>query len=129
MVNLTLQGTKGVYESPRMGGPHQVSFSDGSGVENMRWRPLSEYSDFLPERYRLEAEKGAAAGHGGGDYFIVRDFIDAVKGVKPPFIDVYEACEWTAVGLLSALSVSNRGRAMDMPDFRSKRVKDKAVKL
>ena len=81
------------------------------------------------ERYKTHAVKGAGAGHGGGDYFIIQDFIDAIKGIKPPFIDVYDACEWTAVGLLSALSVSNRGRAMEMPDFRSGLIKDHIIKL
>ena len=42
---------------------------------------------------------------------------------------VYEACEWTAVALLSSLSVSNRGRAMDMPDFGANLMKEKVVKL
>ena len=128
MTNYTLQGTKGVYESPRTGGAHMVSFSDGPG-DNPGWQPLGDYGAYLPERYRLFAAEGAKSGHGGGDYFIIQDFIDAVKGIKPPFVDVYEACEWTAVGLLSALSVSNRGRAMDMPNFRSKSIKDRAVKL
>jgi len=45
-------------------------------------------------------------------------FVDAItKGVKPA-VHVYEACEWTAVGLLSELSVINGGKAIDMPDFR-----------
>jgi predicted dehydrogenase len=29
-----------------------------------------------------------AAGHGGGDYFVVEDFVDAVDGRTPPAIDV-----------------------------------------
>ena len=130
MHNYTLQGTKGVYESPRVPGKHLVSFSEVDPVGiwgDQDWQDLSEFNEYLPERYRGGA--GNEAGHGGGDYYIIRDFLDAVKGVKPPFIDVYEACEWTAVGLLSSLSVTNRGRAMDMPNFRSKSLKDHYVKL
>jgi hypothetical protein len=33
-------------------------------------------------------------------------------------VDVYEACEWTAVAFLSELSVMNGGREMEMPKFR-----------
>jgi predicted dehydrogenase len=128
MSNYTLQGTLGAYESPRVPGAHLVSFPKGDD-DDPSWQPLSDYKEYLPERYKTGADKGAAAGHGGGDYFIIQDFIDAVRGVKPPFVDVYDACEWTAVGLLSALSVSNRGRAMDMPDFRSKSLKDRYIKL
>ena len=33
-------------------------------------------------------------------------------------MDVYKACEWTAVGLLSELSAMNGGRPVKMPNFR-----------
>ena len=63
-----------------------------------------------------ESEKGA--GHGGGDFFIVEDFINAINTNTQPELDVYKACEWTAVGLLSELSITNNGRVMEMPNFR-----------
>nr|AGS53455.1 putative oxidoreductase protein [uncultured bacterium contig00027] len=130
MYNYTLQGTKGAYESPRTKGEHMVYIAkEGSNPDNAQWEPLSNYNEYLPERCRNTAEHIVKSGHGGGDYFIVQDFLDAVKGKIKPAVDVYEACEWTAVGLLSALSVANRGRAMDMPDFRSKNIKDKTLKL
>ncbi len=44
-------------------------------------------------------------------------------------MNVYEACEWTAVGLLSAISVANRGRTMTMPDFRAKAYRDQKLTL
>lgn len=47
------------------------------------------------------------------------DFIDAIRNGIAPELDVYKACEWTAVGLLSQLSVMNQGRAIDVPDFRN----------
>ena len=43
---------------------------------------------------------------------------------KTPEMDVYKACEWPAVGLLSALSVTNGGRPMKMPDFRKNMTKE-----
>ena len=69
------------------------------------------------------------AGHGGGDFFLVEDFVNAIRTGSKPDIDVYQACEWTAVGLLSELSVMNGGRTMDMPDFRKHAVQDQIVKL
>ncbi|HRT82030.1 MAG TPA: hypothetical protein P5127_02615, partial [Oscillospiraceae bacterium] len=59
-----------------------------------------------------------AAGHWGGDFFLVADFVNAIINNEPPPIDVYRACEWTAVGLLSELSVTNQGRTIQMPNFR-----------
>ena len=130
MANYTLQGTKGAYESPRtLGEPMVYIANDGDDHDHAQWEPLSNYDGFLPERYKTATDQMKSAGHGGGDYFIVQDFVDAIRGKKQPMIDVYEACEWTAVGLLSSLSVANRGRAIDMPNFRSKAMKDKSLKL
>ncbi|MBM7564859.1 Gfo/Idh/MocA family protein [Paenibacillus sacheonensis] len=116
----TLQGTKGCYEAPRgLGDTHKIWLEGmGDREDEMQWRPLSEYAEYLPERYRNVTEEQKSAGHWGGDYFIVEDFVAAVKGERKPAIDVYDACEWTAVAMLSELSVMNGGRAMEMPDFR-----------
>ncbi|QHW35532.1 Gfo/Idh/MocA family oxidoreductase (plasmid) [Paenibacillus rhizovicinus] len=128
----TLQGTKGCYEAPRgLGDTHKI-WLDGMGdpEEREQWRPLSDYSEFLPERYKNVTEEQRAAGHWGGDYFIVEDFVAAIKGLRKPAIDVYDACEWTAVAILSELSVMNGGRTIDVPDFRnSKSHADQIIKL
>lgn len=133
--NLTyysLQGTKGCYEAPRgMGDNHKIWLKGmDENTDKAYWRPLSDFSQYLPERYKNATEEQKAAGHWGGDYFIVQDFVDAVqKGIKPA-IDVYEACEWTAVALLSELSAMNNGKIMEMPDFRkAKSFKDQVIKL
>jgi predicted dehydrogenase len=116
----SLQGTKGCYEAPRgLGDDHKIWLEDAPGEGGGRhWRPLSDFNDELPERYRNVTAEQKAAGHWGSDYFIVEDFVRAIKGEMKPPIDVYDACEWTAVALLSELSVTNGGRAMEMPDFR-----------
>lgn len=121
--NLTyysLQGTEAVFEAPRgLGDSHKISFvKDASTDGQMTWRPLSDYDEYLPERYLHADDRQKSAGHWGGDYFIVEDFIHAVESGEKPEIDVYEACEWTAVGLLSELSVTNGGRMIDVPHFR-----------
>ena len=130
MKNYTLQGTCGAFESARTTGEHVVYVGkDGDDLDNIKWEPLSNYANYLPDRYKNPAEAALNAGHGGGDYYIMQDFLDAIAGKMKPYIDVYEACEWTAVGLLSAHSVANRGRAMDMPNFRSGKKEDKFLKI
>lgn len=116
----SLQGTKGCYEAPRgLGDQHKIWLKGmDENTDIAHWRPLSDFYNYLPERYKNVSEEQKAAGHWGGDFFIVQDFVDAItKGVKPA-VDVYEACEWTAVGLLSEFSIMNGGKAIDMPDFR-----------
>ena len=130
MAYYSLQGTKGCYEAPRgLGDDHKIYIKKENETE-AEWQPLSDFYDYLPERYKNATEEQKAAGHWGGDYFIVQDFVDAItKGTKPA-IDVYDACEWTAVALLSELSVMNNGKTIDVPDFRkASSYKDQEIKL
>jgi predicted dehydrogenase len=117
--NLTyysLQGTKGCYEAARGMGDVDKIWLKGEGNDVDRvWKPLANYMQYMPERYKSSIE---SVGHGGGDLFVVQDFIDAIVNGGKPAVDVYEACEWTAVGLLSEISVMNGGRAVEMPRFR-----------
>lgn len=132
MAYYQLQGTKGVVEAPRgLGDQHKLWLSDfDPDTDSAKWRPLSDFSHLLPERYRSATEEQKAAGHHGGDFFIVQDFVDAVLGKKPPEIDVYQACEWTAAGLLSELSVVNGSRTMEMPHFRKNMpLSEQSIKL
>ncbi|MBR6918297.1 MAG: Gfo/Idh/MocA family oxidoreductase [Clostridia bacterium] len=112
-----IQGTKGCYEAPRLGGEAMIALAtdeDPQGFE--KWRPLSDFNEYLPERFKSARAEGVS--HGGGDYFIVEDFVAAIENNEQPYLDVYKAAEWTAVALLSQLSVTNGGRVMEMPHFR-----------
>lgn len=128
MTGYQLQGTRGAFESAReQGGKNLVWFDGLQG--DVKWHDLADFREYLPERYRNATEAQNLAGHGGGDFFLVEDFVNAIRTGTKPDIDVYQACEWTAVGLLSELSVMNGGRTMDMPDFRKHAVQDQIVKL
>ena len=106
---------------------HYAYFGDGSPKisRGLKWGNLWDYSDLLPENYRnmpqgaKELAKNGDYNTCGGDYYVVQDFIAAVKGEKPSPVDIYDACEWSAVALLSEFSVMNNARTMKMPDFRS----------
>ncbi len=120
MTYYTIQGTKGVVESSRQADqPANIWLtSSGQSVNEASWQPLSDYKQHLPQRYCTASEQEIKSGHGGGDFFVVADFVDAIRNNTAPPIDVYKACEWTAVGLLSELSITNNGRQIDMPHFR-----------
>jgi predicted dehydrogenase len=60
----------------------------------------------------------ATAGHGGGDFLVIRDFFDCIKGEKKPFFDVYAATTMASVAILSHRSLLERGAPYDIPDFR-----------
>jgi predicted dehydrogenase len=120
MTYYTVQGTNGVVESSRIAGEESKIWVKGMepSTDEARWHPLGEYKAHLPQRYRNATDEQRHAGHGGGDFFLVEDFVRAITEGTPPPIDVYKACEWTAVALLSELSITNRSRTLDMPHFR-----------
>ncbi|MBQ2512137.1 MAG: Gfo/Idh/MocA family oxidoreductase [Clostridia bacterium] len=69
------------------------------------------------------AEDGSAAegcGHCGGDYWVMRYFLEACEGKRVPFPDVYTACSMSALGILGWRSVQNGGMPFDIPDFRDR---------
>ena len=71
--------------------------------------------------WRNPPEEALRAGHGGGDYFEVREFVDSIiDGTKPP-IDVYETLDMTVPGLVSEASINQGGIPLPVPDFREVR--------
>lgn len=117
MAYYQIQGTKGCYESNRLGGEPQIALDTDKEREGCTtWKSLWDYKEYLPDRYK--SGEGDSAGHGGGDYYIVKDFLDAIKTGKQPELNVYKAAEWTSVALLSQLSVTNNGKVLEVPNFR-----------
>lgn len=115
-----LQGTKGIFQSKtHKDDTNRVSLTgQGQPLQDMQWESLENYNIYLPERYQTATPEQRGAGHNGGDFFEVQDFINAIRSGTQPELDVYRACEWTAVGLLSELSVTNNGKTMTLPHFR-----------
>ncbi|HBN82737.1 MAG TPA: hypothetical protein DDZ89_02735 [Clostridiales bacterium] len=128
----SIQGTKGCYEAARgLGDQAKVWFEGIDEEKDRKWYPLANFYDqYLPGRYKNATEDQRKSGHGGGDFFIVEDFINAILYGDKPGVDVYEACEWTTVAFLSELSVMNGGREMEMPKFRKNMPwEEKIIKL
>lgn len=75
--------------------------------------------------WESDADKANANGHGGGDYWVVKYFVDAVRDHKPNFLDVYHATAMSAVAILGWRSVLHNSRRYRIPDFskESERVK------
>lgn len=69
-------------------------------------------------QWASDGELADGAGHGGGDYWVVRYFLEACRREREPFPDVYTACEMSAVSILGWRSILNGNIAYDIPDFR-----------
>jgi predicted dehydrogenase/GNAT superfamily N-acetyltransferase len=126
MTNYCLQGTEGCYESGR-GGPvdrgkiwlralgASVEWHDAEELGAIR-----ELADrYLPQPWRDPPAEALAAGHGGGDYFEVLDFIRAIRGEAPCPIGIDEAMDITLPGLVSQGSIAQGGGWLPVPDSRA----------
>jgi len=119
MTYYSIQGTKGCYEAPRgFGDDHKVWLADYCKDPN-EWRSLWEFEEkFLPDMWKNPPEEALRAGHGGGDYFVVRDFVDSIINDTDPPIDVYRALDFTVPALVSEESINRGGAWLPVLDFR-----------
>jgi hypothetical protein len=56
-------------------------------------------------------------GHGGMDFVMDWRLIYCLRNGEPLDQSVYDAAAWSSIGPLSELSVTNRGKSVDIPDF------------
>jgi predicted dehydrogenase/GNAT superfamily N-acetyltransferase len=119
MHNHQLQGTDGAYESSRGGPIENEKLWLRSLSEEIKWFGLDAVEDHMPEMWRNPPEAALRAGHGGGDYFEVLDFVNAIRGAAPCPIGIDEAMDMTLPGLVSQQSVQQGGRWLPVPDSRN----------
>ena len=126
MTHYVLQGSHAAYLSARHHAEDPLIWIDGRspGVSpgNAEWESLWNYSDeYEHPRWRDWGDQARRAGHGGGDFFVLNDFIQAILDGTPPPIDVYDAVTWSSITPLAIESIKQGGSAVDVPDFRRKR--------
>lgn len=119
MAYYSLQGTKGCYEASRgFGDSPKIWLKDYH--EDRQWHSLEDFAEeFMPEMWRNPPEEALKAGHGGGDYFEVREFVDCIVNDTKPPVDIYDALDMTVPGLVSEESINRGGVPMPVPDFRT----------
>ncbi|MBQ9080345.1 MAG: Gfo/Idh/MocA family oxidoreductase [Clostridia bacterium] len=72
---------------------------------------------YMPEWPESEREAIEKAGHGGGDYFVIKEFFNCIRECRRPVFDEYFATTAASVGILSHRSLLERGVPYDIPDF------------
>lgn len=126
MTHYVLQGTKGSYLSPRYHKESALAWFEGIGKGSSmpkakhepEWQSLWDFADrYDHPRWKKHGEQAKSAGHGGGDFFELEDFADAILNKKLPAIDVYDAATWSCITPLSAINVQKKGEPLDVPDF------------
>lgn len=124
MTNYQLQGTDGCYESARAHGEKNRVWLRSLSAE-LEWTDLNAFGSiadlaekYLPVQWRQAGEAAAKAGHGGGDYFEILDFFEAIEGKRPAEIGIHEAMDMTLPGLVSQQSILQDGIWLVVPDSR-----------
>ena len=119
MTNYQFQGTDGCYESARAHGEKNRIWLKARCPDPNTWLDLAELEDeFLPAYWRAATEAAQKAGHGGGDYFEILDFVDAITGKRPCPIGIDEAMDMTLPGLVSQQSIQQNSAWFPVPDSR-----------
>jgi predicted dehydrogenase len=108
-----IYGTKGEMENSRVD-PGMLT------VHKEPWnKPPGEPADmtYRPE-FRRHQEQASRSGHGGGDYFMLQEFVDAIRTETQPFFDVYRGLQMSCLGILAYRSALSRNVSLDVPSFR-----------
>jgi len=110
----TLDGTQACYMGSAVGEfMHLASEGEASG-----WKPLAQFREKYEHPFwKLSAAEAQKTGHGGGDYFVMREFFDAIREDREPAVDVYDAATWTSVLPLSGKSITGGNQPVEFPDF------------
>ncbi len=114
----TIQGETGSYRS--LTGDVWIE----SRSKAYKWESLDQYAEEFDHRLWREWEQQAkGSGHGGVDFFVMKEFLGAVRNNTPSPIDAYDAAAWSCIVPLSAESIRKGNARVEIPDFAAGRVK------
>tara|TARA_B100001250_G_scaffold382598_1_gene375881 strand:+ start:297 stop:1652 length:1356 start_codon:yes stop_codon:yes gene_type:complete len=120
-LNFRVQGTKGIWQKD-----NRSIYLEGLSTESHIWESedayLKKYDHPLWKRFE---SKAAGSGHGGMDFFVLRDFINSIKNKTRPPIDVYDAASLSVISPLSEKSIRLGSAAVKIPDFTRGKWKNK----
>jgi hypothetical protein len=103
-----LEGTKGVYDEEK------ASISLVTSPKYHEWEPWKPYEAKYNHKW-WNADYSAQS-HGGTDYVMIVQFVNAVKDKGPTPLDVYDSAVMTAIVELSGISIE-RNAPVPFPDF------------
>ena len=111
-LNFRVQGTQGIWQKDA-----RSFYIQGKSKEEHRWDKEEEYLEkYDHPLWKKFEDQAAGSGHGGMDFFILRAFIESLKGADP-VIDVYDAVSMSVVSPLSEKSIALGSTAVKIPDF------------
>ena len=80
---------------------------------------------YAPEWDDPDVELIKSAGHGGGDFCVIREFLNCIREDRKPVFDVYFATRAASVAILGHRSMMEFGVPYDIPDFSKPEDRDR----
>ncbi|NLC59298.1 MAG: Gfo/Idh/MocA family oxidoreductase [Armatimonadetes bacterium] len=115
-----LQGTEAAYEGPRGSKDDHKIFVRGK-TPGGEWQSLWDYREFLAEGWKRIPPEMINDNWDGGNALMLEDFARCIiEDTRPP-VDVIDAVNLTAPGLLSEISREQGGIPVAVPDFTTGR--------
>ena len=111
-----LQGTSACYEAPRGPQDQHKIYIDGQTPPGT-WQNLLEFEDYLSDEWKRMPEETIDNGYNGGVPLMIEDFTRCIIEDRRPPIDVVDALNMTAPGLISEISRERGGVPVDVPNF------------
>jgi predicted dehydrogenase len=119
----SLQGTRGSYESLRgFGDQAKIWLEDEHGPSG--FNPPAQWHNVEDQAARYLADRRATTpgaikgGHGMTEYWMLRDFLAAVRGERESPIDVYTGLDYTLPGIYAIESAQQQGAPITVEDPR-----------
>jgi len=113
-VFVRIHGSRGLMENLRHG---------NTGMLRVRREPFDKrkgepvemiYAPDFPHHHA----RAMKAGHGGGDFFCLYEFAEAIRKNEQPYFDVYRGVAMSAVGILAYRSALADSATFEIPNFR-----------
>lgn len=80
---------------------------------------MKEINSYVPDWADDEKEFAEKAGHGGSDFFVIKEFFDCIRNGRKPVFDEYFATAMASVAILGHRSLLEKGVPYDIPDFKN----------
>ena len=118
---MRFQCTKGCYSAleNKMFIEGRSNHSEGHGwLHSPKWEEFEPYAhEYEHKLWKTRGPQAAGSEHGGIDYMELYRLVKNLQLGLPLDMDVYDAAVWSVLSPLSELSVGNRNRSVDIPDF------------
>jgi hypothetical protein len=117
-----IQGTLGLY-SEEHNAVYLAGMTNGSGsissmAQGDQWESFEPYqTKFEHSFWKSIPVNSPDGGHGGADYLVVREFVNAVKSRTQTPIDVYDSVVMASIIPLSQESIAKGSAPVECPDF------------